>query len=132
MEYLYSIFDSKAEGYSPPFCAKTDGLATRVVKGAVVPGTSLYDYPADFTLYRIGSFDPVSGIVTGNAPAQFVANVSSLIDVAKHGLSESAQFALASRLNSDEVEQFNGPAISDDASVLGSSSGDDSSEQFPA
>ena len=111
MLVCYSIFDSKAESYSPPFFAGSDGLACRMVSDAASdPGTTLFKHPADFTLYRLGSFDPVSGLITAEIPPKFVANVTTLFTVfPKEG-------------------STNGSAISNDESVLARSESDDTAE----
>ena len=60
---MYSIFDKQACYYCPPFFAKTDGEAQRLVYDAVVYGEEnmLRKYPTDFSLCLIGSFDDSTG-----------------------------------------------------------------------
>lgn len=61
----FSIYDVKAEIYSPPFFVNTVGLAIRMFTDLVNDGESrIAKYPADFTLFEIGSFDDSSGTVT--------------------------------------------------------------------
>lgn len=56
------IHDSKAEAYMSPFVMRSDAEAIRAFGDAVSKGGSpISDHPEDFFLYRIGSFDQLSG-----------------------------------------------------------------------
>lgn len=58
----YSIYDSKALSYSPPFYAVAHGQACRnVMDAAADPNTSLARHPADYQLFCVGRFDDQSG-----------------------------------------------------------------------
>ena len=66
---IYTIRDSKAEAYLPPFTFRTDGEAIRAFDDSVQkPGTALHDHPEDFFLYKVASFDQDSGRVEPMAP----------------------------------------------------------------
>jgi len=59
---LYTIHDSKAEFYRPPFVARSKGEAIRMfAQGANDKETQLAQHPEDFTLYQIGTFDDITG-----------------------------------------------------------------------
>ena len=76
---IYSVFDSKVSAYSNPFYAVNDAVASRCVRGAVRdPNTALAQNPADFSVYALGVFDDVSGLVEPTVPPRFVAAVSAL------------------------------------------------------
>lgn len=63
---IYSVFDNKADVFSPPFVAATKGLATRIFADVVNDKNSQVNrYPADFKLVEIGTFDEVTGRVVG-------------------------------------------------------------------
>lgn len=63
--YLYSVYDVQVEAFNNPFLARRDGEALRsVYQASLDPQTSLYQYPGDFCLFRIGKFDSDNGIVT--------------------------------------------------------------------
>ena len=54
---LYSVYDEKSKVYLPPFVAKTVGEADRIFDSVIKAGQStISQYPADHTLYHIGSF----------------------------------------------------------------------------
>lgn len=59
---LYSIYDSKAEQFSPPQVYYNDMLALRAFEGIVNDDKMLIKkYPEDFTLYYIGNLDDSNG-----------------------------------------------------------------------
>lgn len=59
---VYSIYDSKAQAYLTPFFASTDGVAIRWFASAAHDEKHEFSrFAADYTLFRIGSFDQVSG-----------------------------------------------------------------------
>ena len=61
---IYTIYDSKAEAYLRPFFTTTKGLALRsFVDESNKPGTSLNQYPSDYTLFEIGTFEDQTGII---------------------------------------------------------------------
>lgn len=58
----FTIYDSKAEHYLPPFFQKTSALALRAFAQAA--NTVDHDfnlYAADYTLFRIGQYDDHNG-----------------------------------------------------------------------
>lgn len=59
---LYSIYDSKAEQFSPPQVYHNDMLALRGFESIVNDDKMLIKkYPEDFTLYYIGNFGDSDG-----------------------------------------------------------------------
>lgn len=59
---LYSIYDSKAEQFSPPQVYHNDMLALRAFEGIVNDNEMLIKkYPEDFTLYYIGNLNDSDG-----------------------------------------------------------------------
>lgn len=59
---LYSIYDSKAEQFSPPQVYHNDMLALRGFESIVNDDKMLIKkYPEDFTLYYIGNFSDSDG-----------------------------------------------------------------------
>ncbi|AXL14697.1 nonstructural protein [Microviridae sp.] len=61
---LYTIHDIKAKAYAAPFTAKSNGEAIRMLMDTVNDNkTIIARHPGDFTLFKIGDFDPTSGQV---------------------------------------------------------------------
>lgn len=59
---LYSIYDSKAEQFSPPQVYHNDMLALRAFEGLVNDDKTLINsYPEDFSLHFIGNIGDTDG-----------------------------------------------------------------------
>lgn len=59
---VYVLFDSKVQAYMQPFYMRADGEAVRaVLQASRDPNVNFHQYPADFTLFRIGEYDDGSG-----------------------------------------------------------------------
>lgn len=59
---LYSIYDSKAEQFSPPQVYHNDMLALRAFEGLVNDDNTLINsYPEDFSLHYIGNIGDSDG-----------------------------------------------------------------------
>lgn len=59
---LYSIYDSKAEQFSPPQVYHNDLLALRAFEGLVNDDKTLINsYPEDFSIYYVGSLGDTDG-----------------------------------------------------------------------
>lgn len=75
----YTLHDTKAASYSPPFFAAAHGLATRMVMElASDTSTTVGRHPADFTLYCVGRFDTESGQVLPGE-RQHISDVVALV-----------------------------------------------------
>ena len=61
IKFLYSVRDHQA-GYAQPVAFMNDGLAVRSVQDCVrLGGGDMHNHPEDFSLYKVGSFDDVTG-----------------------------------------------------------------------
>jgi hypothetical protein len=66
---VYAVFDAVAKVFLPPFVQANDGLACRSFVRAVNDRASqLGQFPADFQLYRIGSFDDQTAVLESEVP----------------------------------------------------------------
>lgn len=62
---VFSILDTKAGTYNPPFYQKNVGEATRTFSKICSDRESLISqYPEDFVLCLVGDFDDESGIIS--------------------------------------------------------------------
>ena len=63
---MFSIFDSKAAAYMTPFILQSDAHAKRQLADLLLSNqTSPFsDYPEDFTLMEIGTWDQLTGEVS--------------------------------------------------------------------
>lgn len=59
---LFTIRDTKAEFYGPPFVKKTPGEAERDFKSLVNdPKSNVHLYPEDYDLFMLGTYDDLTG-----------------------------------------------------------------------
>lgn len=75
----YSIYDIKAQLYSPPFYAITDGAACRIVQDSLNPNSALARHPNDFIVYKIGTFSDDNGSLSPLEPREHIRDVVSLM-----------------------------------------------------
>lgn len=78
--YAYSIYDTKALTYSPPFYAVAHGQAIRTVMDACAdPNTNLGRHPADYTLYAVGQFNDANGELLSFKEREHISDVLALV-----------------------------------------------------
>ena len=66
---LYTIYDTKALIWNPPFNMRTDVEAIRAFASTANDlSTSINAHPADYALYRIGTFDDSNGEIKSTPP----------------------------------------------------------------
>lgn len=58
---MFSVFDKKAEIYTPIFPESTDGTAIRFIQDQMSKDLPFARHPEDFRLDRIGDFDELTG-----------------------------------------------------------------------
>jgi len=75
---VFSIRDAKSELFGTPFFNLTHGEAERNFKTLVNdPKSSVNQYPEDFDLYYLGSYDDVSGkMIPNDSPEHLVKAVN--------------------------------------------------------
>ena len=78
----YAVFDRKAEMYSAPFLEIKDGTAIRAIQDLVINSTdhAFAKHPQDFTLFKLGEFDDVTGVITGHEMPKKVIEIETLGD----------------------------------------------------
>ena len=75
MKTVYSIFDSVGGFYSPIFQAENDAHATRMFSQSLGVDNA---HMADYTLWKLGTFDPDGGELTTMKEPRLVLNGLSL------------------------------------------------------
>ena len=74
---VYAVRDNKLGIYTPPFIARVDAEAIRMVLAACRdPNTTVAQYPDDFSLFCVGTWDEEKGITS---TAEFVPEHLGLI-----------------------------------------------------
>lgn len=62
---FYSIYDSKAEAYLPPFLERNDMTAIRAVEEAIQDiNHPIHKNSADYSLFYLGVWDPETGYIS--------------------------------------------------------------------
>lgn len=81
---LYTIYDKKSELYAPPFVELTDGTAIRVVTDLLNNSNSPFaKYPSDYTLVKVGSYDELTGIPSGDTPPETIMEILTIKEAMK-------------------------------------------------
>jgi len=58
---IFSVYDSKVSAFMPPFFMRNKGEAIRAfVQIATSGDNNIVKYPADFTLFQLGTFDDLT------------------------------------------------------------------------
>lgn len=62
---IYAVYDTKARTYCRPFYSQNDDTAVRdFAMGANDPDCDLGRHPVDFSLFKLGTFQDVTGLIT--------------------------------------------------------------------
>lgn len=79
-QHIYTIFDSKAELFLPPFYAVNDQVAIRRCKATMRDlDHDFSQHAEDYTLFNIGKFDQVKGEIE-SAPPVSIGNLLPMRD----------------------------------------------------
>lgn len=63
LQLCFTVYDSKAETYMPPFFVPSKGLAIRAFEDCVNSDDHHFGkHPADYTLFSVGEFDTDNGV----------------------------------------------------------------------
>jgi len=77
---VFSIFDEKAQTFSKPFFLTHKGEAIRVFSDVVNDEKSMIaKHPEDYKLYKLGSFDDVSGVMESLPMPEFINNATDFL-----------------------------------------------------
>lgn len=71
---IYSIRDSVLDAFEPPFLALHDAAASRTFRNLLDDSGSPYNQnKADYSLWRVGEFDTVEGVLDRSAPVRLMS-----------------------------------------------------------
>lgn len=66
---LFAVFDVKANAYLQPFFQQNNMVALRAFEAAVNESDHQFQkWPEDYSLWRIGRFDQVDGVLASEVP----------------------------------------------------------------
>lgn len=78
VQFVYALKDSRAELFLPPFIARTDAEAKRMMARMCSQDGLVKQFPDDFVLWRLGTMDTGTGfLVACNTAA--LCSVKSLL-----------------------------------------------------
>ena len=84
--FVYTIYDKKVNSYSPPFFVVHPQQAIRSLTQTVNDSESqIKQFPEDFALYSLGTYDDATGLFTQNTTPQFICEANSLITLGVYG-----------------------------------------------
>ena len=71
----FTIYDNAANAYLPPFCLHNEQMAMRVFGDCIQSADHQFSkHPSDYTLFKIGEFDDISGQLTPEKAPQSLCN----------------------------------------------------------
>lgn len=78
---IFSVLDRKLREFGPLVADRTEESMLRSLATAIrgAPEQMMSKYPEDFDLYRIGSFDPETGVMTSDGPV-LVSRVAAVLE----------------------------------------------------
>lgn len=80
VQNIYSIFDEKGQAFAPPFFYSHDGQAVRAFSDlANDPKSMVNRHNGDYKLYKLGTFDDVSGMLVSESQPKFIVNAASMV-----------------------------------------------------
>lgn len=79
MQKLYAIYDVKTQVFFPPMGFHNDAHACREMRAWYAkPGSMVSQYPEDFDLYEVGTWDDSTALLVALVPSVLVAKGSAL------------------------------------------------------
>lgn len=76
---MFSVYDSKAEAYLPPFLSQNANVAIRSMRQAISdPNHSFCKHAEDYTLFEVGTFDDNTGDVINTEPKKSLGNALTM------------------------------------------------------
>jgi hypothetical protein len=81
---IFSVHDSAAAAYLPPFFLPTEAMAIRTLTDCVHDENHAFSKnPTDYVLYCIGTFDDSTGIIVDSVTPEIIKTCNELTQGAK-------------------------------------------------
>lgn len=88
---VYSIFDTASGLYSRPFFTSSDGEAVRSFGDIAQDGSHpIGVHPEDYTLFRIGNFDDINGLIN-KEPNESLVTALEMVAAARNVAKEQVE-----------------------------------------
>lgn len=114
---IYSVFDLKIAQFQPLFSFRTDVEAQRHFYRLLMTVPTMTEFPQDYDLRRVGSFDDESGVIISSENSELITNGLSLLELTRQ--SES---------NNGQIQEDQTPQERDDASIQQSTESTDTTQ----
>lgn len=89
----FSIYDKKAAQYMRPFYVQNEHVAIRSITASVLSNPELSQFPSDYSLAHVGSFDESNGLLEPT-PVKIISEISVIHDAATAQLPDPNQTQL--------------------------------------
>jgi len=77
---IFSMYDTKLEGFMRPFFLQTEAVAVRaIIDLAKDPAEQTSKHPEDFVLYELGTFEDHSAVIDQLVPPRRIGLVSEMV-----------------------------------------------------
>lgn len=104
---LFTVRDVKAEVYLPPFTFRHKGEAVRAFEQSLQDrNTTMGQFPQDYVLFRLGTYDDVSANFDLHAVPEFIMNGDIILNRRNRDNGETEPFAT----ERDDASVFQGAA----------------------
>lgn len=99
---LFSVYDSAAKVWFPPFVAQTVEVALRNFRMTVnSPESNFNRFPEDYALFLVGEFDQETGMIVGTPAPQSLGVAITFLDM----VSDNGQKAVASHMHGELLQR---------------------------
>ncbi len=83
---VFSVLDTKAKAFLPPFTCPEVGIATRLFGDMVnEPKHQFARHPEDYSLFEIGLFDDSSALVEPFGPEMVITGLQAIVKAGDDG-----------------------------------------------
>lgn len=97
IQKAFCVYDSKAEAYLQPFFSSSTGVAIRNFESACnTEDHAFHIHAGDYTLFEIGTFDSLTGVLEGN---HALLNLGLALNFIKQDLTALGHLAMAEPLS---------------------------------
>lgn len=102
---IYSVFDLKLNQYQPVFSFNTDVEAQRHFYRLLVSVPTMSEFPQDYDLRHLGTFDDDTGVVTPAITCELITNGLALLESIKQTETRHGEEQKPQERNDASVQQ---------------------------
>lgn len=77
---IIAVFDAAVGQYTDPATVRSEMEAIRAFSAQVnTPGTDFNEFPEDYTLFALGEYDPVTGVIVNHEKPTKLGHAAALL-----------------------------------------------------